>query len=335
MKTIVYKLPPVEKPIPDNKIVPLYDTSRPTKLIKLGFNQPDYELNVIEITSDPHYTAGLNYDFTRMKDKDISKDFFPTTAHAEFWEIISSFDLLKENSVVSTTHSEVLLNIVNRYEKITQKTYNIKINVSGPVDLTIYRYIDIDSPVDETISVPLIIKGLSGQKPGSHTAIQLCGIQTTVILEIIFYLASKYESSFLFRPDATSNISGSSYIVCTGLRETYAFPDVFTEKSYLIKVLSNTINIPDMFVSYVQCFNSELIPRKLLSYNRIKKYLNGKVYEGITYQEMIKEQDENIEKWVSMYIKDFKNIQSRTAEKMEKSVQQCSRASKLDSLLDQ
>jgi len=61
--------------------------------------------------------------------------------------------------------------------------------------------------------------------------------------------------------------------------------------------------VPSGLTTIIQCFNSEIIPLRIETYFKIKTYLDGKVYEGATYQEMKESQDKNSNEWCDKFSK--------------------------------
>ena len=328
MKTIVYKLPQIKTK--DTAIDVVYDEVKPSKLIKYGFNQTADDLNIIELTSDPHYRAGLNFDL----DRSASRKFTMAQTHAEFWEVFLSFDLLSSNQSIQTSHPDIVEDVIKIYGDKIKSLTKITVNKSKKNNnLVIYKYSDIE--LDESISVQLILKDLpellGSQTTGSNMVIQLFSLQTKPTIDLIYYITSNYQSVYLFKPNITSNLSSSCYLVCTNLLKNVNFPKV-NDKGYVTNILDKSVKIPVSFTTCIQCYNSEIIPQKIITYNKIKSYLDSKVYEGLTYQEMISSQDENFSIWTEKYIEHYKDVPKYLSEGLDRTNKKCDYLEKLNNL---
>jgi len=62
-----------------------------------------------------------------------------------------------------------------------------------------------------------------------------------------------------------------------------------------------SVVIPEIFTYAIQCINADLIPRKLNLYQSIKKYVDSRVYEGVTHDDMIAQQDSNASEWIESF----------------------------------
>lgn len=332
METIVYKLPQIKDKIKDTSINIIYDDVKPSKLIKYGFNQTADDLNVIELMSDSHYRAGLNFDLERNDSKNVPS----TLTHAEFWEILVSFELLSSNQSILSSHPEIIDDVIKLYGDTIKSLTKVTVNKSKKnINLVIYKYSDVE--LDESISTQLILKDLpelfASQTTGSNMVLQLFSLQTKPTIDLVYYIASNYEFVYLFRPNITSNLSNGCYLVCTNLLKTVKFPDI-NDKGYVTNLLDNSIKILPSFTTCIQCINSELIPEKIITYNKIKSYLDSKVYEGLTYQEMISSQDENLAKWTEKYIKHYKDVPKYLSEGLDKTSKKCDYAEKLNNFFN-
>jgi hypothetical protein len=161
--------------------------------------------------------------------------------------------------------------------------------------------------------------------------LQLFSLQTKPTIDMIYNITSHYESVYLFRPNITPNLSNSCYLICTNLLKTVIFPKI-SEKGYVISLFDSSIKILPGFTTCIQCYNSEIIPQKIITYNKIKAYLDTKVYEGVTYQEMIAAQDENLAKWTDKYVKHCKDAPKYLSEGLNLTDNKCNYLEKLNSL---
>ncbi|AYV85068.1 MAG: methyltransferase [Satyrvirus sp.] len=330
MEPIIYNLPKVEKyiEIADENIY--FDEYPSPKLIKYGFNTINEQLDMVALTSNPYYKSGLNFDFERndkqsmktkanelLKTKDFNIDF------AEFWEILNLFSILSTTQNIHTTKKNIVEDVVNTYQKLTgsKKSYIVggpKMKPKEKVTLVIHKYSDID--IDENAAIHLIINDLkdlvSIQEKGANMVLQLFSLQTQTSSELLYYLGSLYNEAYLVKPIVTSNLSDSKYIVLLNLKEKNIklpkLPKIPTD-AYLISL--GIKSIPNDFLTVIQCMNSQIIPKKYETYNSIKSYLDSKVYEGSTYQDMVKNQNSNTTKW-------FETFSDVGAENMKKILDQ-------------
>ena len=74
------------------------------------------------------------------------------------------------------------------------------------------------------------------------------------------------------------------------------------------------------------------MPQKYEIYYRIKQYLETKVYEGATYQEMISHQNDNTTKWLETFtnLPDLKLILTKI---LETTTNKCNYQAKLNKIL--
>src|SRR2546430_428677 len=73
-KPIIYKFPKrTNKPIKLGETDFIMDTQPSPKLLKYGFNQTMENLDIVDLTSNPYYRAGLNFDFDRTDPQSIKE----------------------------------------------------------------------------------------------------------------------------------------------------------------------------------------------------------------------------------------------------------------------
>ncbi len=306
MNPIIFMVPAIDLiQIDDSNLI--YDFQPSPKLIKYGFNNINEQLDIMSLTSNPYYRVGLNFDFERNDDQSITKigskffnyDKFDKT-YAELWEIISNFKLLDNNKSISTSHTETITNIAINYQKLraNNKKYDIvDIESDKKVDLVIDKISDVD--IDENAVVQYILlklhKYLEKQSIGSSMVLEMFGTQTQVTIELIYYLSSLYTQAYIIRPIISSDFSDEKYLVLINLREKNIFPKIISsDDTYIVSL--NVPKIPISLTSIVQCINSYIMPKKYNRYKIIKNYLDTKVYEGATYQDMINTQNKNTQK---------------------------------------
>ncbi|AGD92433.1 putative FtsJ-like methyltransferase [Megavirus lba] len=311
MNPIIFMVPAIDLiQIDDSNLI--YDFQPSPKLIKYGFNNINEQLDIMSLTSNPYYRVGLNFDFERNDDQSITKigskffnyDKFDKT-YAELWEIISNFKLLDNNKSISTSHTETITNIATNYQKLraNNKKYDIvDIESDKKVDLIIDKISDVD--IDENAVVQYILlklhKYLEKQSIGSSMVLEMFGTQTQVTIELIYYLSSLYTQAYIIRPIISSDFSDEKYLVLINLREKNIFPKIISsDDTYIVSL--NVPKIPTSLTSIVQCINSYIMPKKYNRYKIIKNYLDTKVYEGATYQDMINAQNKNTQNWMDIY----------------------------------
>ena len=311
LKPIIYALPKIDKKIEPKESSFYFDEKPSPKLIKYGFNTLTDELDLSVITNIPQHKAGLNFDFeqtdpngiypkvsSRFKIKKFDQNF------AEIWEILLLFSLLNTKQTIATNHTATLDEIVRLYGQVSSSKPDIMVAdlKTKSASLIIYKYSDIN--IDENASIDIIIKNLkqllSIQKPGATMILQLFSLQTQTSAEIIYYLTSLYNDAYLVKPSISSDLLDSKYLVLIGLKEQTKFsPPAYPENVYLISM--GIGNLENDFVTKIQCMNSQVIPLKYKKYIQIKNFLDTKVYEGSTYQEMITIQEKNTDKWIETF----------------------------------
>ncbi|AAV50652.1 putative FtsJ-like methyltransferase [Acanthamoeba castellanii mimivirus] len=346
MKPIIFSLPRVINnesiPPPINKSKIYFDDNPSPKLIKYGFNNISEKMDLNILTSDSHYKAGLNIDFTRDdKNSFVSKtaEIFGNQYDPAFyqaWEILNIFDLINKSESIYTNIPETLLEVTNSHKKLfkTNKQYNITndINKAINIQLIYSRYSDID--IDENALIQLIYNDLSSlfqmQIQGSNMILQLFNVQTQVTVQLIYLLSSYYTEAYLYKPESSSDLSDNKYLILIGLRNksTIDLPK-FPSNRYLLSLGVN--DIPNNFTSVIQCMNSFVMPNKYETYLKIINYLNTKVYEGATYQDLIKEQNKFTLDWINIFTEPdkIKTILDDSINFVDKN---CANSSKLDEL---
>lgn len=314
MEPIIYLFPKSDKIIEPNEINIIFDDQPSPKLIKYGFNNINEQLDMIALTSIPYYRVGLSFDFQSTDENSIvtrASKLLKTNNFdqhfAEFWEILNIFGLLDKNQQIYTTHVNSIKNITDIYKKMTNTNYTYSILddktiKSRQVSLVINKYSDVD--IDENAAIELLINQLADllniQKKGANMIIQLFSLQTQTSAEIIYYLSMLYNEAYLMKPIVTSDLSDSKFLILLNLKteSTLSIPK-HPESLYLVSLGIKLL--PNNFTRIIQCMNAEIIPKKYLKYSQIKSYLDTKVYEGATYQEMLKKQHQNAIEWLEIF----------------------------------
>lgn len=338
MEPIIYKFPKREnKPIQLSPSNFIFDTEPSPKLLKYGFNKTIEKLNLASITNNPHYKTGLNFDFDRTDNLSIASKcgkifgLGKSTNHKLFltyWEILNLFGILDSKISVLITDQAILKEIETAHQKIFKSKLKItfaKRTDDTPANLIIQTYSQID--LDENSWVHLVFNDLpmllSKQSEGSNMILQLFGTCTQITVEIIYYLSTLYEDTYLIKPlISSSGLSDEKYLIFTGFlsKIKIKFPKI-TPNEYLshIKIES----IPDSFINIIRCANSELIPHKMYTFNKIKTYLDSNIYEGIMHDEMIQKQNLNIDNWINLFNTDQKKLESLLEKLIKQTDEKC------------
>jgi hypothetical protein len=343
MEPLVYALPEYNQTIKSSDLNIIFDNHPSPKLIKYGFNNIANQLDMVALTSIPSYKAGLEFDFDRTEDnsfvaqaeKNFSVKEFDQT-FGEFWEILLMFKLLNQDQIIySPQNYRTVQSIVNSYQKITTNNFNIKIeNTSKKTNakLVIHKYSDID--LDENASVQFIIDILpdllSVQSEGSNMILQLFNMQTQITSEIIYLLSNLYAEAYLFKPIIVSDLYDTKYIILINLKAKFnlVIPK-HSENVYLSSL--GFQNLPNNFETMIQCMNSDVMAKKFQRYAIIKSYLDTKVYEGATYQEMITQQKSNAKKWLEIF-SNVSNLESILDDSLKRTSIKCNTHSQLISM---
>ncbi len=312
MEPIIYKFAKPDKAIkiPESNFI--FDTEPSPKLIKYGFNQTTEKLDLITLFENPHYKNGLNFDFDRT-DKTSIKEKCKNTFGSKIenyekfcacWEILHLFKILNKNQTVMTDDSDIKM-ITQSHQKIFKS--KTKIDFVGKKDkksatLVIKTYSKID--LDENAYVHLLGADLSDllsrQTTGSAMILQMFSTHTQIMAQIINYLSSLYNESYIIKPSVISDLSDEKYIVLVGLISATKFTYPKPKPNTFLSTIG--ILVPDTYDNNIQCMNSKLIPDKFKKYYEIKTYLDSKVFEGITYTEMIRKQDANTANWFDIFM---------------------------------
>ena len=328
MEPIIYALPKTEQLIEPSELNIYFDNHPNPKLIKYGFNNIGNQLDLIALTSIPSYKAGLEFDFEQDGKDSLSgqanalfktKKFDQT--FGEFWEIFTLFGLLDTNQTIySPKNSDTIKGVVDAYQKITNSKQNINIsnNSKSNAGLVVYKYSDID--IDENAATQFILDALpnllSVQDLGSNMILQLFNLQTQITAEIIYLLNTLYVEAYVIKPSIVSDLFNTKYLVLINLKNKFKLVIPSHPNNVYLSSLGLK-NLPNNFETVIQCVNSDVMPKKYKRYNLIKSYLDTKVYEGATYQEMIQAQIINAKKWLSTFdnISNLKTILDSALEK--------------------
>jgi hypothetical protein len=332
MRHFIYNIPKPDNPIKIDSSSIMYDEYPSPKLIKYGFNQEIAKLDLMKITNNPYYKTGLALDTDRTDDNSIvaklTKLFGDkisiNKSFCSMWELVNIFDLVSKCGVIYTNIPDTIKDIITVHKKIidingTSKCVVSNSNNNHDSDLVIYEYSSAD--VDENAIIDFLANDLKKlidkQHTGSNMILQLFDCQTEITIEFIQYLSSLYEETYIFKPFVSSSLSEEKYLILINMKPDISPLDIPTKTSvksgaYITKIIPN--GIAANLTMIIQCINSILLPNKFTSYYTIKSYLDGKVYEGATYQTFISAQNNNIDLWIEIFGKPDKNAMEKILE---------------------
>lgn len=344
MEPIIYTLPKSDREIKIVESEFYFDSYPSPKLIKYGFSHLNNQLDLKTLFSTPYYKVGQNFDFERTDENSLSFQIAQQFGikkfdlnFAKIWELLVLFPLLDKNQTISVSNDTDVVTveeIIKMYKKIKTATnkYTVTKN-STSASLIIYKYSDID--IEENAAIHFIIKSLpkllSSQTTGSNMIIQLFDLQTKTTAELIYYLSSIYNEAYLLKPTVIFDLSDEKYLVLIGLKKPTVFKFPKNDANLFLYSLGLD-NIPDDIVTIIQCMNAHLMPKKYNKYKQIKEYLNIKVYEGATYQDMIKSQNTYTKKWLETFL-DITHINSVLDTSLSKTQKKCTDFPQLSTLL--
>lgn len=330
MKQIIYALPTTDKIVSVLKSNISFDKNISPKLIKLGFNHTDNQIDLLKMISNPYHKVGLNFDFDN--NNKVLKEFNIKTFNRNMaitWELLSVFNLLNVQNIYSN-HNDSINMAEHIYKKkfLNKIPYKVYTKLSdipkkNKLDLVYYQYSDID--IDENSALSIIIgvlpELLKAQNTNCNMILQLFGTQTQPTSELIYYLSSLYTESYLIKPLSSSELSDEKYLILKNMKEipikSYLELPKYNKNSYLATF---GLRPPMSLINIIQCMNSYLIPLKYHKYSEILAYLNTKVYEGVTYQDFKTNQDKMIDFWINtftdlelirIYLEDAINLASK------------------------
>ena len=304
MNPIIFKIPSVDSITLDKNSI--YYTDRPSpKLLKYGFNDIDNSLNIVELTKNSLYKKCLN--FSKMDE--LEKRWKIKDAILEslsLWEIFKIFDLFGNESI-SVDNVDAINDIITGYNTVSKKKIKPKIVVRDSkkksketYDIVIGKYAEID--LDENGLVHNLLEELpnlfSLQGKKSTMILQLFSIQTKIMVQLITFLSTLYDTSYLIRPASSSDLSAEKFLVLKNLKKPFVFPVIDSGEMYVANLTN--VDIPDNLNVMIQCINANLIPIHIESYNRIKNLLKDGNIEGDT--DLKKEQEHNITYWISNFV---------------------------------
>lgn len=321
MDPIIYALPNTDIDFDSVKINVEFNDVPNSKLIKFGFNSITDLPDMLAITSVPNYRVGLEFDFERTDKMSIkykgsalfgvdNVDKFNAT-FCEMFEIFFLFGFLNsDQNILNLTNSSSIDDIINC--KLVKSNYVAKYNVidnindvdQRPISLVISNCSTTD--IDENAVIDIIINEfdalLKPQTIGCNMILQFYALQTQMSIEIIKLLNILYTEVYIIKPITVSDLSDCKYIVALSLRHQLT-DNVSVHRTNMFPVslglgLGRNINSIEHIV---QCYNSAMIPKKYALYNRIKAYVDDKVYDGATFEAFLEKQKRNVDQWLATF----------------------------------
>src|ERR1700733_14876259 len=283
MEPLIYSFSNSSKPVNLDEKKIRFDNFPSPELIKYGFNDTIYNLDMNAIYENEYYKVGLEFDFDRKDSESIAKQgekkFGKSIINKNFcaiWEIFNLFGLLKEIKIEDIS---------------TSKQADIMFKNISSINLDENAYIQLI--LDE---LPKIV---SSQKIGSNMILQIFNCMTNPFIELIYYLTSFYTESYIIKPITSSMLSDEKYLVLLGSISDIKLDKIKKNKNKYLATLG--LSIPNNISSIIQCMNADLMYKKSILYWKIKKYLDNHIYEGPTYQDFINDQNKNSTIWLDIF----------------------------------
>lgn len=303
MNPIIFRISPTNTQL---KIIPSeikYSDKLNSQLIKYGFNQSENNMDIAGLMENKYYRNGLNLD-----------TFIMPLINAQITEITKLFDLVKPKINVYIDDVKLVKSLFDNADNKSKKDYQLVIKIystSNPSEINEQSYLQILANDLKSL--------LDMQKEGSSMIIQMGDIKTLPMAQIVYYLSTLYTESYLIKPVTSNELSSERYLVLLNLKTKTVFPTIKTD-SYINSFINEPI--PNNVNTAIQCFNSRVMALKLFSYERIKKYLDEKVYEGSLYQDMMKKREIRTTDWKDKYMSS-KNLSSYLDELINDADAQC------------
>lgn len=258
-----------------------------------------------ELLQDEHCQGSLSLNYHPNLDYGLPMIAKPTLGKidrttAVLWETLSIFNLLSSTKKISTNKIE----LIKQVEKVQQKVFKDKTKreyAGGSADLTIFLTSEVE--VDEMVAVQVILSELPKYfdqlKVKGSMVLQIFGIKTRIMLDLVYLLTSYFQTAYLIKPESVSNIYHESYLVLTGLiKKTKLNFGLNTSGGY---PYSLKLEPHDIFRRIVQCMNNQLLGLEMQQFAATRDYLHQKIYEGNTNQDYIDTQTANAHQWVDLF----------------------------------
>lgn len=296
MYPVIFQIPKID-PI---KIVTQdisFDDQIQPKLMKYGSNYLINEISTINIISHEHFKDVLVYDLSKWDDFFGTEKVSQTTI--EIWEILFCFGFFKKENDVVTSHPSEMKSVIKAFNGISKTNMTV---VDKKASLAFYKLSDIE--LEEGIWCNMVMTQLndmlSSIQKKATLIIQLMSCQTKATVDIIQFLVSISSESFIIKPTVVSDLLDMKYLVLIGVSND-AIPKIpsVPNKLYLASLTPDKSEI----VQSIQSMNADLIPKKFFAYQKIKQYIENSLFGGIETMNMINKQEENKNKWMSLFTK--------------------------------
>lgn len=256
----------------------------PIKLLKYG----NSENNPIEIINNNHYKNVLPYNFQNEKFISLGKELIGQEFNEDiciYIEIFSTFKLSlnKNTKIYSNSNSNL--------SKFSDVIINNKISDYDTI------FLQCDKSYYMTHYINLLSKLLNLQKLNSNLIIEIGPFHSNITCELINFLSSYYELSYLFKPTIISPIKDSFYLICLNLKNTFNIPEINIQDLYIISISLCSQEINDL----IQKLLIKYIPIKIEYYMKIKKYVDNKNFHGAQTEELLQEQLNNLRNWYKLF----------------------------------
>ncbi len=293
----------IQNPI---QIKPIIDTENSEPLIKYGFNPM---IDKLEISKLEEKIQGIDqrFDFSKKEQKEILKKTFGLKDmnideykyFCVFWEIYALFlinnktltsgfgeltpPLSLRGLTIETNQEQALEPLENAIKKTTKN--KVSVRFSGDPNVIFMTDIGINE----------IQNIISKMNNGCSLIIQIFKIQTQIIIELFYFLSTLFAEKFIIKPTVISDMSDEKYIVLlnySGGKIKIPKLDQYTK--------SLSINPSPEFEKVIKKVNSELDPRKIIVYNKVKKFIDQGFYQGDAYNELLQKQEFLLVQWLDI-----------------------------------
>jgi len=343
-KLIVYKINiPQAKSVKLDETNFIFDSDPAPKLLKFGFNSDTSMADIASVLSNPYYRTGLYFDFDRddaasmqtaLKKHFVLKKSDPRLATI-CWEIYSSFLIPDKKKVTIATNEVASLELVTesaeKLFKLKAKTDVVSLKDKA-IPGTVFWFAS-QIPIEENAYVHILMTELpklfAKQSTGSNLVVQIFGIQTQIMADIIYFLSTCYKEAYVMKPSVISDLSDEKYVVL--LNQTNSLKLKLSIPTGLFLTQLGIGPVPDIFVNTIQCLNAELLARKVRSYQSIKRYIDSKIYEGITHDQMIQTQNLHTTQWIKTFTNQ-KDLEKNLDQALIQSSTECDHAAEFNNL---
>jgi hypothetical protein len=278
------------------------------QLIKYGFNNLLHTLDTVSVISNPYWIYGLSTNFS--EDFETTQQIKKTFGIKHFdritaimWELLNLFGLVNQTTTLATSaNSDIGSNQTTSLTHMFKKQFDLNLKFSSSNSDIFFVLVSANTDLEENAALLMVIKELAStkHKRGSNIILQLFSTQTSASAELITYLSSLFDATYLVKPVSSNDLIDSKYIVFINAKTDFQFPSVKIPGKTFIQSFGIK-SIPMDITNMIQCSNSLLIPAKYHTYNKIQAYLKTEVYEGATYVELKNAQIANVEQWIKTF----------------------------------